>query len=125
VKELMSVLSLAVLPGGKYLLSKAFERASQVMNELGSSFCGQSLALFLSENMMSLSRIASVVTSLSLIVSHFARNLRRCTLGLSEGWPPNWSRSMKVMSVGLSSKLLALTVGFIIDDVIPYACGRA
>ena len=53
---------------------------------------------------------------MSLMVSHFARNLRRCTLGLFEGWP---------LSAGLSSKLLASTVGFTIDDVIPDACGRA
>ena len=62
VKDVMSVLSLAVLPGGKYLLRKAFERAAQVLNELGSSFCSQSLALSLSENGKSLSRIALVVT---------------------------------------------------------------
>ena len=121
----MSVLSLTVLPSWKYLLRNAFERASQVVNELSSSFCSQSLALSLSENGKSLSRIASVVTPLSLMVSHFATNLRRCALGLSEGWPPNWSRSTKVMIAGLSSKLLVSTVGFTIDNVIPDAGGRA
>ena len=106
VKEVISVLRLAVLPGGKYLLRKAFERASQVVNNLGSSFCSQSLALSLSRNGKSLSRIALVVTPLSLMVSHFTRNLRRYTLGLSKGWPSSWSRSTKVISAGLSSKLL-------------------
>jgi len=41
----ISVLSFAALPDGKYLLRKALESISQVMNELGSSFCNQSLAL--------------------------------------------------------------------------------
>ena len=71
----MSVHSLAVLPGGKYLLRKAFERASQVVNELGSSFYSQSLALSLNENGKSLSRIALADTPLSLMVSQFTRNL--------------------------------------------------
>ena len=121
----MFVLSLAVLSGGKYLLRKAFERASQVVNKLGSSFCNQLLTLSLSEKGKSLNRIASVVTMLSLMVSHFVMNLQRCTLGLSEGCLPNWSHSTKVMSTKLSLKLLASTAGFTIDDVIPDACGRA
>lgn len=117
---MISVLSLAVFPSGKYLLRNALDRPSQVVNEFGSSFCNQSLGLSLSEKGKSHSRIASVDTPLILMVSHFARNLRRCALGLSAGCPPNWSRSMKVMSPELSSMLLALT-----DDMIPDVCGRA
>jgi len=79
----MSVLSLAVLPGGKYLLRNALESTSQVVNKLGSSFCSQSLALSRSEKGKSRRRIASVDTPFSLMVSHFARNLQRCTLGFS------------------------------------------
>jgi len=66
---------LPVFPGGKYLLRKALERTSQVVNELGSSFCSQSLALSLNEKGKSRSRIASADTQLSLMVSYFARNL--------------------------------------------------
>ena len=117
-------LSLAVLPGGKYLLRKAPESAAQVVNELGSSFCSQSLALSLSEKGKSRSLIASLDAPLILMVSHFARNLRRCVLGFSDGCPANCSRSTKEMSVGLSSKLLASTAGLTIEDVIPDACGR-
>ena len=89
---------LCSFPGRKYLLRKALDRTSQVVNELGSSFCSQSLALSLNEKEKSRSQIASADTPLSLIESHFARNLRRCALGLSEGYPPNWSHSTKLMS---------------------------
>ena len=85
----MSVLSLAVLPGEKYLLRNALERISQVVNELGSSFCSQSLALSFREKGKSRRQIALVDTPLSLMVLHFASNLQRCTLGLFEGCPPN------------------------------------
>ena len=122
---MISVLSLTVSLGGKYLLRNALERPSQVVVEFGSSFCSQSLALSLSEKGKSRSRIASIDTLLILMVSHFARNLRRCALGLSRGCPPNWPHSIKVMIVGLSLKLLASTVGFKIDDVTPDACDKA
>jgi len=89
VKDVMSVLSLAVLPGRKYLLRNALDRTSQVVNELGSPFYSQSLALSFREKGKSCRQIASVDTPLSLMVSHFARNLQRCTLGLSKGCPPN------------------------------------
>ena len=93
--------------------------------ELGSSFYSQSLALSLSENGKSRSLIASLDSPLILMVSHFARNLRRRALGFFDGCPANCSRSTKEMSAGLSSKLLASTVGLTMDDVIPNACGRA
>jgi len=107
------------------LLRNALERTSQVVNELGSSFCSQSLALSLNEKRKSRSQIASVDTPLSLIVLHFARNLRGCGLGLSEGYPPNWSRSTKLMSAELSSKLLASIAGLTIDEVTLDAYGKA
>jgi len=121
----MSVLSLAVLPGKKYLLRIALESTSQVVNELGSSFCSQSLALSHSEKGKSRKGIVSVDTPFSLMVSHFAGNLRRCMLGFSEGCPPNCSLSIKVISAGLSSKLLASMVGLTIEEVMPDAWGRA
>jgi len=92
-----------------------------VVNELGSSFYDQLLAISLSEKGKSRSRIATADTSLSLMVSH----LRRCALGLFDGCPLNWSRSMKVMSDGLSSKLLPLITGLTLDEVMPNVCGRA
>ena len=63
-------LSLAVLPGGKYLLRKAFERVFQVVMEFGSSLRSQSLALSFKEKGKSLSLMASALTPFSLIVSH-------------------------------------------------------
>ena len=62
MKDLISVLDFAVLPGGKYLLRKALERIAQVVNESGSSFYSQSLALSLNEKGKSHSLIASVDT---------------------------------------------------------------
>jgi len=79
----ISALNLAVLPGGKYLLRKTFESASQVVNELGSSLMSQSLALSVSKKGKSLRLIASAEAPLSLTVSHFARKLR----GEYEGSP--------------------------------------
>ena len=73
----MSALNLAVLLGGKYLLKNAVDRASQVVKELGSSLRSQSLALSVNEKGKSRSLMASAGTPLSLIVSHFARKLRR------------------------------------------------
>jgi len=61
----------------------------------------------------------------SLMVLHFAKNLRRCALGLSEECPPNWPHSTKVMSAGLSSKSLASIAGLTMDEVMPHAYGRA
>ena len=106
-------------------MRNAFERASQVVNELGSSFYSQLLALSFSEKGKICSQIALVDTLLSLIMSHFARSLHRCALGLLEGRPPNWSGSRKIMSADLSTKLLALLVGFTMDNVIPDTFGRA
>jgi len=116
----MSVL----FPGRKYLLRKAFESASQVVNELGSSFCSQPLTLSFSEKGKILSCIASVDTPLNLMMPLFARNLRKCILGLFEGYPPNWSLSTKVTRAWLSSKLLASTAGLTMDEVMPNTCGR-
>jgi len=107
----MSFVNFTVLSGEKYLLGKALERVSHVVNELGSLFCCQSLALSLSEKGKSRSRLASTDTPFSVIVSNFTRNLRRCALGLFDGCLPNWSRSTKVVSVELSSKLLASITG--------------
>jgi len=73
----MSALNLAVLPGGKYLLKNAVNKASQVVKKLGSSLRSQSLALPVSEKGKSRSLMASAETPLSLIVSHFARKLQR------------------------------------------------
>jgi len=103
------------------LLRNAFEITSQVLNELGSSFCSQSLALTRNEKGKSHRQIALVDTLFSLIVSHFARNLRRCTLGFSEGCPLNCSLSTKVISAGLSSKLLASIAGLTMEEVTPEA----
>ena len=66
----MSFISFAVLPVGKYLLRKALERLSQVVNKLGFSFCRQSLAQSLSEKGKSLSCMAPVDTPLNLIDAH-------------------------------------------------------
>ena len=96
-----------------------------MVNELGSSFCGQSLALSLSEKGKSRSLIGSLDAPLILMVSHFARNLRRCALGFSAGCPVNCSCSTKDMSAGLSSKLLTSTVGLTMEEVTPDAYGRA
>jgi len=85
----MSVPSFVVLLRGKYLLRKVLERTSHVVNKLGSSFCNQSLALSFNEKEKSRSLIASVDTPFNLIVSYFARNLRRFALGLSKGCLPN------------------------------------
>jgi len=67
---------------------------------VGLPFCSQSLALSLSEKGKSRSLIASLDAPLILMVSHFARNLRRCTLGFSDACPANCSRSIKEMSAG-------------------------
>ena len=107
MKDVILVLNFVVFPNGKYLLRKALERIAQVVNELGSSFYSQSLALSFNEKGKSHNLIASVDIPFNLMVLHFARNLRTCALGFSEGCPPNWSHSTKMMSIGLSSKLLA------------------
>jgi len=120
----MSILNVAVLPSEKYLLRKALKRTSQVMNELGSSFSSQSFILSFSKNGKSRSQIASVDTPLSLMVSHFVGNLQRCTLGLSERCPPNWSLSVKVTRARLSSTLVALIIGLTMDEIMAYACSR-
>ena len=73
----MAALALVVSLGGKYSLRKAFEMASQVVNELGSSFCSQSLTLSFNENEKSHHLIASAEIPLSWIVSHLARKLQR------------------------------------------------
>ena len=96
-----------------------------MVNELGSSFWSQSLALSFSEKGKSGSLMASVDTLLSLMVSHFARNLQRCALGFLEGCPPNCSRSTKEISDGLSSKLLASTAGLTKEEVMPDAYDSA
>ena len=59
------------------MLRNAVDKASQVVKELGSSLRSHSLVLFVSEKGKSHSLIASAETPLSLIVSHFARKLRR------------------------------------------------
>jgi len=74
---MISALNLAVLPGGKSLLRKALDKASQVVNELGSLLRSQSLALSVNKKGKSLSLITSAETPLHLIVSHFARKLRK------------------------------------------------
>ena len=109
---------------GKYLLRKALESISQVVKELGSAFCSQSLALSLSKKGKSRSLVVSLEAPLILMVSHVARDLRRCALGFSEWCPANCSRSTKDMSAGLSSKLLASTAGLTMEEVTPDACGR-
>ena len=103
------------------MLRKALESVSQAVNELGSSFYSQSLALSLSEKGKSRSLIASLDALLILMVLHFARNLRRCALGFSDWCPANCSRSTKDMSVGLSSKLSASTAGLTMEEVMPDA----
>jgi len=85
----MLVLIFAIFKGGKYLLRNAMERASHMVNELGSSICSQSLALSFNEKGKSYNRIASVDTPLSLIVSNLVRKLRRCIVGLSSQCPLN------------------------------------
>jgi len=75
MKDVILALNFAILPYGKYLLRKALESISQVVNELGSSFYNQSLAMSLIEKGKSRNLMASVDTPLSLMVSHFARNL--------------------------------------------------
>jgi len=49
MNDAISVINFAVLPSGKYLLREALESISQVVNELGSLFYNQSLALSFSE----------------------------------------------------------------------------
>jgi len=123
MKDMISILNFAGLYNEKYLLRKALERITQVVNELGSSFCSQSRVLFFNEKGKSHSQIASVDTLFNLMVSHFVRSLRRCALGFSEGCPPSWSYSTKVMSTRLSSKLLVSIAGLTIEEVMPDACG--
>jgi len=93
-----------------------------VVNELGSSFRSQSLALSLNENRKSLIRIASVGTPFNLIVSHSVRKLQRCMLGFSEGCPLNWSFSTKEIRAGRSSKSCTSIVGLSMEDVMPDNC---
>jgi len=85
VKGVILFLSLAVFPSEKYLLRNALERPFQVVNEFGSSFYSQSLALSLNEKGKSRSQIASVYTPLILMASHFARNLQRYALDYLQG----------------------------------------
>ena len=103
---------------------KALERTFQVVNELGFSFCSQSLALYFNERGKNLSQMALVDTPLSLMVSHFVRNLRRCIFGFLEGCPLNCSHSMKVMSARLNSKLLASIAGLTMEEMMPDACAK-
>jgi len=65
----MSILSFAILLGGKSLLRKALERTSYVEKQLGVSSNNQSLALYFSENEKSLSQIASFDAPFRLIVT--------------------------------------------------------
>ena len=75
MKDVISALSFAVLPGGKYLLRKALESVSPVVKALGSAFYSQSLTLSLSKKGKSRNLIASLDAPSILMVSHFARNL--------------------------------------------------
>jgi len=75
MKDVISVLNYAVLLGGKYLSRNVLERITQVVNELGSSFCNQSLILSFNEKGKGLNLIASVDTPFNLMVLHFTRNL--------------------------------------------------
>ena len=111
MKEVISVLNFAVLPERKYLLRKALERTSHMVSELGSLFYNQSLTLSLNENRKSLMRIASTGIPFNLIVSHFARKLRRCMLGFSEGCPPNWSFSTKEIRMGGARSYVPQSLG--------------
>ena len=111
----MLFLNFIVLPSEKYLLRKALGRVPQVVNELGSSFCIQSLDLSLSE----MRKRASTDIPFSLMVSHFARNLRRCALVLSNGCLPTWSYSTKVMSTRFSLKFFASITRLTMDEVMP------
>jgi len=71
----MLVLNLAILPRGKYLLRKAFEKASHIVKELGALFCNQSLTLSFNKNWKSLNRITSLNTPFSLNVLYFVSKL--------------------------------------------------
>ena len=122
--EVIFALNLAILPEGKYLLRKALDKASQVVNEVGSSLRSQSLALSVSEKRKSLSLIVSAETLLSLIVSHFTRKLRRWMCGFSVGRPLNWSFSTKDTIVGRSFKLFALTAGLTMEEAMLVAYGK-
>ena len=48
-KEMMSLESLTVFPGGKYLCKNSFERSSYIVNELAFGFKNQDLSLSFNE----------------------------------------------------------------------------
>jgi len=73
---------LYMFSGGKYLLRKALERLYQVVNELGSLFCGQSLAQSLNEKGKSCSRMALVDTPLKFMGSHFCKEFAKVHVGV-------------------------------------------
>ena len=78
-----------VLLDEKYLLERVLRRESQADEELGFSlFYSQSLALsFREKGEKIFVQITFEETSLSLIESHFSRNLHMCLMGFSEEWP--------------------------------------
>jgi len=125
MKDMISALSFAVLPSGKYLLRKALESMSQVVKALGSAFCSQSLALSLSEKGKSCSLIVWLDAPLILMVSHFRKEFVKMRIGVLRRVSSELLPLHKGYECWLSSKLLASTAGLTMEEVTPDACGRA
>jgi len=64
----------------------------------------------------------SVKTLLSFNVSHTSKKTKRCKLG-SNRVPPNWNYCAMEIRDGLSSKLFACTLGWVMLEAMPWAPG--
>src|SRR6266487_6129061 len=103
LNSIIWALSLAVLLGGKYLARKTFFNSFHVVTELGCRDWSQALALSRNENGNKRSLIASGLIPLALTVSAYCKNVDKCRLGSSVGFPENWFCCTIDNNEGLSS----------------------
>lgn len=85
--------------------------------------CNQSLALFLNKKGNKQRGIASFDTPFIWMTSHISNNEEKWRFGSSLANPSNWFACTNWMTLGLSSKLLALIPSLLIDDWAPSTYG--
>ena len=101
---------------GKNFARKALVDLSQVVIHLEDNECNQALTLSANEKGNRRRQIASMETPLGLA---YQKRTERCRFVSSKGVSPNWDYCTVNMSAGLSSKLLASTVGRAMLEAIP------
>ena len=110
-------LKLPILLGGKNFARKALVDLSQVVMHPEDNKCNQALTLSANEKGNRRRQIASMETPLGLA---YQKRTERSRFVSSKGVSPNWDYCTVNMSAGLSSKLLASTVGRAMLEAIPW-----